>query len=97
MVSNASDDLPLPLKPVITTSLSRGISSVRFLRLCSRAPPILIKSFAMVRKFHGQTIHQNSKNKAESKGLIAEKFSTIRVTELRDLWVTPYCGARHAA
>src|SRR3954464_13311557 len=45
MVSNAREDLPDPLKPVITTSRSRGISSVMFLRLCSRAPPTLMNSF----------------------------------------------------
>ena len=31
-------DLPDPESPVITTSLSRGISTSMFLRLCSRAP-----------------------------------------------------------
>jgi len=43
-VSNASDDLPDPDRPVNTTSLSRGIDSVTFLRLCSRAPRIVIWS-----------------------------------------------------
>src|SRR5215472_5077709 len=38
MVSKASDDLPEPESPVITTSRSRGISTSMFLRLCSRAP-----------------------------------------------------------
>ncbi len=38
IVSNASDDLPEPESPVITTSLSRGMSTDRFLRLCSFAP-----------------------------------------------------------
>src|SRR3954468_15493352 len=38
MVSNASDDLPDPDRPVITTRLSRGSSTVTSLRLCSRAP-----------------------------------------------------------
>ena len=38
MVSNARLLLPLPLKPVMTTSLSRGISTLIFFRLCSRAP-----------------------------------------------------------
>src|SRR5688572_14927488 len=38
MVSKASDDLPLPLMPVNTTSLLRGIVRLIFLRLCSRAP-----------------------------------------------------------
>src|SRR5690349_2436879 len=42
MVSNARDDLPDPDKPVNTTSLSRGISRSTFLRLCSRAPRIVI-------------------------------------------------------
>src|SRR3954469_21129746 len=42
MVSNASEDLPEPDSPVNTTSLSRGISTSTFLRLCSRAPRIVI-------------------------------------------------------
>src|SRR6266403_2733465 len=42
MVSKASDDLPEPDSPVKTTSLSRGISRSMFLRLCSRAPRIVI-------------------------------------------------------
>src|SRR5262245_14040385 len=42
MVSKASDDLPEPDSPVNTTSLSRGISTSMFLRLCSRAPRMAI-------------------------------------------------------
>src|ERR1700759_1117925 len=38
MVSKASDDLPEPDSPVMTTSESRGSSTVTSLRLCSRAP-----------------------------------------------------------
>src|ERR1017187_7344530 len=38
MVSNARLLLPEPERPVITTSLSRGISTEMFLRLCTRAP-----------------------------------------------------------
>src|SRR5271166_2271085 len=38
MVSNARDDLPEPDSPVITVSLSRGMRTSTFLRLCSRAP-----------------------------------------------------------
>jgi hypothetical protein len=41
MVSKAKEDLPEPERPVITTSLSRGMSKSIFLRLCSRAPRIL--------------------------------------------------------
>src|SRR5450755_3338765 len=46
MVSNASDDLPEPDSPVNTTSRSRGISRSTFLRLCSRAPRIVIARMA---------------------------------------------------
>src|SRR3970040_209393 len=38
MVSKASELLPEPERPVITTSLSRGMVTSMFLRLCSRAP-----------------------------------------------------------
>src|SRR5437773_10963965 len=38
MVSKASDDLPEPDRPVITTNLSRGMSTSMFRRLCTRAP-----------------------------------------------------------
>src|SRR5262249_1460169 len=38
MVSNARLDLPEPESPVTTISLSRGISTEIFLRLCTRAP-----------------------------------------------------------
>ena len=44
MVSNASDDLPEPDSPVITTSWSRGSSTSMSLRLCSRAPRTKIRS-----------------------------------------------------
>src|ERR1700693_5917119 len=44
MVSKARLDLPLPERPVMTISLSRGISTSRFLRLCSRAPRTVILS-----------------------------------------------------
>src|ERR1700749_1115578 len=42
MVSNASEDLPEPDRPVNTTSLSRGISRSTFFRLCSRGPRMVI-------------------------------------------------------
>src|SRR2546428_1190383 len=38
MVSNASEDLPEPLRPVSTISCSRGISTSTFFRLFSLAP-----------------------------------------------------------
>src|SRR5271157_3794414 len=42
MVSKASDDLPEPLRPVITVRVLRGISTLMFFRLCWRAPRTLI-------------------------------------------------------
>src|SRR5438552_2791291 len=42
MVSKARDDFPEPDSPVRTISLSRGISTSMFLRLCSRAPLMTI-------------------------------------------------------
>ena len=44
MVSKASELLPEPDSPVMTTSLSRGISRSKPLRLCSRAPRICMQS-----------------------------------------------------
>src|SRR5207247_11398072 len=44
MVSKARLLLPLPDSPVITIRRSRGISTSRFLRLCSRAPRTTIRS-----------------------------------------------------
>ena len=38
MVSKASDDLPEPLTPVMTTSAPAGSVRSMFLRLCVRAP-----------------------------------------------------------
>src|ERR1700729_1770880 len=40
MVSKASEDLPEPDRPGSTVSVSRGISTSTFFRLCSRAPRI---------------------------------------------------------
>src|SRR5271166_3070981 len=42
MVSNASEDLPDPLRPVITVKVLRGISTLMFFRLCCRAPLTLM-------------------------------------------------------
>src|SRR5665213_483584 len=42
MVSNASEDLPEPERPVKTTNWSRGMATSMFLRLCSRAPRMVI-------------------------------------------------------
>src|SRR5574341_780079 len=44
MVSNAREDLPEPERPVMTVSVLRGISTLMFLRLCSRAPRTINRS-----------------------------------------------------
>src|SRR5215467_13336685 len=49
MVSNASDDFPDPLSPVITVNVLRGISTEMFFRLCWRAPRTVILLMAMDR------------------------------------------------
>src|SRR3989338_196568 len=38
IVSNASEDFPLPERPVMTVIAPRGISTEMFFRLCVRAP-----------------------------------------------------------
>src|SRR5450432_862681 len=42
MVSKANEDLPEPLRPVMTVRVLRGISTSMFLRLCWRAPRTVI-------------------------------------------------------
>src|SRR5438477_10931380 len=49
MVSNASDDLPEPLSPVITVRVLREISTLMFFRLCCRAPRTRIEVIAIRR------------------------------------------------
>src|ERR1035441_8071382 len=51
MVSKASDDLPEPLNPVMTTNLSRGMERLKFFKLCWRAPPIFMNFPAMTQNF----------------------------------------------
>src|SRR5262249_39837023 len=50
MVSKARLDLPEPERPVTTMSLSRGISTVMFFRLCTRAPctAIVVRAAGLV-------------------------------------------------
>src|SRR6266851_4631196 len=52
IVSKASEDFPDPERPVKTTSLSRGMERVTFLRLCSRAPRIVIWSVGIGTHVH---------------------------------------------
>src|SRR5512140_3909374 len=47
MVSNAREDFPDPLSPVITVSVLRGTSTSMFFRLCWRAPRTVILLIAI--------------------------------------------------
>src|SRR2546428_6902250 len=82
MVSKARDDLPEPLRPVMTTSLSRGIFSVRFLRLCSRAPPILINSLLTDREFSKQTIREFTPSVRRLKGERSSRSNAGRIFQV---------------
>ena len=46
IVSKARDDFPLPLKPVKTINLFRGILRSMFFKLCSLAPKTSINPFS---------------------------------------------------
>ena len=46
-MSKASEDLPDPLRPVTTVSRLRGMRTVTFRRLCSRAPATRMQSLFM--------------------------------------------------
>src|ERR1035438_10507304 len=90
MVSKASDDLPLPLRPVTTTSLSRGICNVRFLRLCSRAPPILMNSLLMAVNFSICRKMETTPSPPESKAVVARTLK--RISKPRFLRRKPKAG-----
>src|SRR3954469_1451085 len=78
MVSNASEDLPLPLIPVITTSLFFGIEMSMFLRLCSLAPNTSINSSVSGRvSFISFSIYANPVANYEGTAdyLFAKKFN----------------------
>src|SRR6516165_1162445 len=51
MVSNANDDLPDPLSPVMTVRVFRGISTLIFFRLCWRAPLTVMLVRPIVKRF----------------------------------------------
>src|SRR3569832_1928827 len=74
MVSKANDDLPLPLKPVMTTSLLRGIVTSIFLRLWTRAPYISNWSSCNV-IFKNQQLAKVEKREAESMLAHSLKFN----------------------
>src|SRR5688572_8267409 len=68
MVSKASDDFPDPDKPVMTVSLSRGMVTSMFLRLCARAPRTMRASSAITRVRSPPGARQTSGRIGESSG-----------------------------
>src|ERR671919_995094 len=86
MVSNASELLPEPDSPVITTRALRGRSRSIDLRLCSRAPRMRMNS-SMV-QVCGQTARGHDPRQRPH-GIDA--LSTARGQEVggEQLWITP--------
>src|SRR5215469_8987267 len=67
MVSKAREDLPEPLRPVMTVKVLRGISTEMFFKLCWRAPRTVMLLIAMnlinlVRRAYVQP-QQNKRNR----------------------------------
>src|SRR4030065_212381 len=84
MVSKASEDLPEPETPVMTTSLSRGITTSMFLRLCSRAPRTIMESRGMPAPLElaGSAAHVTL---SEAKGLAGDQWGMPPGEILRSL------------
>src|SRR5882672_9631633 len=61
MVSNAREDFPDPDKPVTTVSLSRGIVTSIFRKLCSLAPRTISESSAIARENCGSDRGETSR------------------------------------
>src|SRR5208337_2235535 len=76
MVSKASDDLPEPLRPVMTVSVLRGISTLMFFRLCWRAPRTLM----LVRPMGSSDAVWCSRNSARGN---AQFYSRILVANIQ--------------
>src|SRR4051812_848193 len=66
MVSKASDDLPEPERPVMTTSLSRGMSTSTFLRLCTRAPRTAIHLRGIRTHYYTNLLSQHGDTKTRN-------------------------------
>src|SRR5262249_53309268 len=79
MVSNAKDDLPEPLRPVMTTRRSRGMSTERFFRLCWRAPrtaiTLLTEAISRQLRSRQQPACSTDRNSAGGSELTAERSS----------------------
>src|SRR5262245_36319801 len=77
MVSNARLDLPEPESPVTTMSLSRGISTEMFLRLCTRAP----WTATVVRAVARETLRLGAERFL---GILSRPFTLFRESELTE-------------
>src|SRR5688572_26036541 len=84
MVSKASDDLPDPDTPVMTTNLLRGTTTSMFLRLCSRAPRMTMESIGRNQSNSGggggvPVLRHVVAESQSRKGCIAALFETLRL------------------
>src|SRR5215211_7416696 len=97
MVSKASDDLPLPERPVTTTRTSRGSETVMFFRLCSRAPWTTIRLSAIFcSPLLSSSLGKYTAPAREAQGSIqdVQEFSRILVEEFGALCLAPGDTAR---
>src|SRR5471032_765017 len=80
MVSKAKEDLPEPDRPVNTTSWSRGIATSMFLRLCSRAPWLVL-----ARASRGGWLGRSGMPPERSKnGPVLQGQARLRLKTIRD-------------
>src|SRR5262249_11058924 len=92
MVSNASEDLPDPLSPVITVKVLRGISTEMFFRLCWRAPRTVILLIAMDRgpyTGYEKSEHAQDLDGSYSEAQRGESTALLRILAAGMAWVKP--------
>src|SRR5205085_7871836 len=78
----ASDDLPDPDKPVMTTSLWRGMSTSMFLRLCTRTPRTAIHSWDIGNPHHIPSPCYRSRTNDYTRGS-AQAFGRLLGSDVR--------------
>ena len=69
MVSKANEDLPEPLRPVITVRLLRGICTSMFLRLWTRAPHTYIVLLSICLCYSVERAYAVASWRAKERGL----------------------------
>ena len=77
MVSKAREDLPEPLRPVMTVRVLRGISTEMFLRLCCRAPRTEILVIAtIIPGFRGKPLHPRAVPALDGAGVALTRWAS---------------------